>query len=245
METISTGSATLDGALAVGGYSRGSVAEIFGPTNTGKSTMALRAIVAVQKRGGTAAYLDAGNDFSPQYAQSLGVDVDALLVSQPESTEQALGVAEALVRSGALDLLVIDTLAALPLERIVERSPLDSDPPEEAAHPTEVGWRSRLISESLQRILSAAMKTNCVVLFVNPSRKSPFWPPAPEKVVPQVTSAGTAIEFSASTRLLFRPEETPEGRRVPGRITIRVAKDRFASSQDTPEVSLSLDEPSA
>ena len=187
VSAVSTGSLTLDLALGVGGLPRGRIVEIYGPESSGKTTVALHAIAEVQKSGGEAAFIDAEHALDPVYAKALGVNIDELLVSQPDSGEQALEICEALVRSNALDIVVIDSVAAL-----VPQQEIDGDMG--ASH---VGLQARLMSQALRKLSGIIAKTNCIVIFINQLR---------EKVGvvygnPETTTGGRALKFYASVRI--------------------------------------------
>ena len=193
ISAIPTGSLTLDLALGVGGVPRGRVIEIFGPESSGKTTVALHMVAEAQKLGGTAAFIDAEHALDPIYARNLGVDIDQLLVSQPDSGEQALEITEALIRSGAIDIVVIDSVAAL-----VPQAEIDGEMG--AAH---VGLQARLMSQALRKLSGIASKTNCVVVFINQLR---------EKVGvmygnPETTPGGRALKFYSSVRIDVRKTE--------------------------------------
>ncbi len=194
VEAISTGSIALDMALGVGGVPRGRIVEIYGPESSGKTTIALHVVAEAQKLGGEAAYIDVEHALDPVYARNLGVDIDSLLVSQPDAGEQALDIAEQLVRSGAIDVVVIDSVAAL-----VTRAEIEGDMGD--AH---VGVQARLMSQALRKMTSAISKSNCVVIFINQLR---------EKVGvvygnPEVTPGGRALKFYSSVRIDISRRET-------------------------------------
>ncbi len=194
VEAISTGSLGLDIALGIGGVPKGRIVEIYGPESSGKTTIALHVVAEAQKAGGEAAFIDVEHALDPVYARNLGVDIDSLLVSQPDAGEQALDIAEALVRSGALDVVVIDSVAAL-----VTRSEIEGDMGD-----SHVGVQARLMSSALKKLTSAISKSNCVVIFINQLR---------EKVGvmygnPEVTPGGRALKFYASVRIDIRKAET-------------------------------------
>ncbi|MCL2213156.1 MAG: recombinase RecA, partial [Oscillospiraceae bacterium] len=187
VSTVSTGSLSLDMALGVGGLPRGRIIEIYGPESSGKTTLALHAVAEVQKSGGVAAFVDAEHALDPTYAKVLGVDIESMLVSQPDSGEQALEVTEALVRSGAVDVVVVDSVAAL-----VPQAEIDGDMG--ASH---VGLHARLMSQALRKLSSSIAKSNAMVIFINQLR---------EKVGvsygnPEVTTGGRALKFYASVRI--------------------------------------------
>lgn len=191
---VSTGSLSLDLALGVGGVPRGRIIEIYGPEASGKTTLALHIVSEVQKTGGTAAYIDVENALDPQYAANIGVDVDELLVSQPESGEAALGILDALVRSGAVDVVVVDSVAAL-----VTQQEIDGD-----IGDAQVAGQARLMSQALRKLSGSISKSNCVVVFINQLRM---------KIGvmygnPEVTSGGTALKYYASVRIDIRRTET-------------------------------------
>jgi len=193
VSSVSTGSLNLDMALGVGGLPRGRIVEIYGPESSGKTTLALHAIAETQKAGGEAAFIDAEHALDPDYAKALGVDIDSLLVSQPDSGEQALEICEALVRSGAIDIVVIDSVAAL-----VPQQEIEGDMG--AAH---VGLQARLMSQALRKLSGTVSKTRCIVIFLNQMR---------EKVGvmygnPETTPGGKALKFYASVRIDIRKAE--------------------------------------
>ena len=194
VEAIPTGSLGLDLALGIGGLPRGRIVEIYGPESSGKTTLALHCIAQGQKNGGNAAFIDVEHALDPVYAQALGVDVDSLLVSQPDTGEQALEITEALVRSGAIDVIVIDSVAALVPRMEIEGEMGDS----------HVGLQARLMSQALRKLAGAISKSNCVAIFINQLR---------EKVGvmygnPEVTPGGRALKFYASVRIDIRKVET-------------------------------------
>lgn len=216
IETISSGSLALDVALGVGGYPRGRVVEIYGPESSGKTTVALHAIAAVQKNGGTAAFIDAEHALDPTYAKALGVDTDELLLSQPDTGEQGLEIADALVSSGAIDMVVIDSVAAL-----VPRAEIDGEMGD-----THVALQARLMSQALRKLSGTISKTKTIALFINQIR---------EKVGvmfgnPEVTPGGRALKFYASVRLeIRRAESIKEGTEMVGnRTRIKVVKNKVA-----------------
>ena len=216
VETIPTGSLTLDMALGVGGLPRGRITEIYGPEASGKTTLALHAVAEAQKRGGEAAYIDVEHALDPVYARALGVDVDSLLVSQPDTGEQALEIAEALIRSGAVDMLVVDSVAAL-----VPRQEIEGEMGE--AH---VGLQARLMSQAMRKLAGAVGKTGCVAIFINQLRLK-------VGVVygnPEVTAGGNALKYYASVRLDVRRQETLKNGGVPygSHTRVRVVKNKVA-----------------
>lgn len=194
VEAIPTGSLGLDLALGIGGLPRGRIIEIYGPESSGKTTLALHCIAQGQKNGGNAAFIDVEHALDPVYARALGVDVDSLLVSQPDTGEQALEITEALVRSGAIDVIVVDSVAALVPRMEIEGEMGDS----------HVGLQARLMSQALRKLAGAISKSNCVAIFINQLR---------EKVGvtygnPEVTPGGRALKFYASVRIDIRKVET-------------------------------------
>src|SRR5262245_12519760 len=194
MAVIPTGSIALDIALGIGGLPRGRVIEIYGPESSGKTTVALHAVASAQQMGGIAAFIDAEHALDPDYAQALGVDTDALLVSQPDTGEQALEIADMLVRSGALDIIVIDSVAALVPRAEIEGEMGDS----------HVGLQARLMSQALRKITGALSSSNTTAIFINQLR---------EKIgvmfgSPETTTGGRALKFYASVRLDVRRIET-------------------------------------
>jgi len=197
VEAISTGSITLDAATGIGGLPKGRIIEIYGPESSGKTTLALSVVAQAQKNGGEAAFIDAEHALDPAYASNLGVDVDALLVSQPDNGEQALEIAEALVRSGALDVVVIDSVAAL-----VPRSEIEGEMGD-----SHVGAHARLMSQALRKIAGAVAKSNTIIIFINQLR---------EKVgvvygKPEVTTGGRALKFYSTMRIDVRRTESLKG----------------------------------
>lgn len=216
IEVIPTGSLELDVALGVGGLPRGRVIEIYGPESSGKTTVALHVIAEAQKAGGTAAFIDAENALDPVYASNLGVDIDNLLVSQPDTGEQALEITEALVRSGAIDVIVIDSVAALVPRAEIEGEMGDS----------HVGLQARLMSQALRKLSGAINKSKTVAIFINQLR---------EKVGvmfgnPETTPGGRALKFYSSVRLDVRRIETlKQGTEMIGnRIRVKVVKNKVA-----------------
>ena len=216
IEVISSGSLALDAALGVGGYPRGRVIEIYGPESSGKTTFALHAIAEVQKAGGTAAFIDAEHALDPSYAAKLGVDTDELLISQPDTGEQALEIAEALVRSGAIDILVVDSVAALVPRAEIEGEMGDS----------HVGLQARLMSQALRKLSGAINTTKTIAIFINQVR---------EKVGimfgnPEVTPGGRALKFYSTIRLEVRRGEAIKlGKDIVGNVAkIKVVKNKVA-----------------
>ena len=194
VECIPTGSMSLDAALGIGGLPRGRIVEIYGPEASGKTTLALHAVAEAQKKGGEAAFIDVEHALDPVYAGALGVDVDSLLVSQPDTGEQALEIAEALIRSGALDIVVVDSVAALVPRAEIEGEMGDS----------HVGLQARLMSQAMRKLAGAVSKSNCIAIFINQLRLK-------VGVVygnPEVTAGGNALKYYASVRLDVRRTET-------------------------------------
>ncbi|WP_422485941.1 recombinase RecA [Gudongella sp. DL1XJH-153] len=216
IEVIPTGSLALDVALGVGGFPKGRVIEVYGPESSGKTTLALHAIVQSQKRGGTAAFIDAEHSLDPSYAKKLGVNTDELIISQPDSGEQALEITEALVRSGAVDIVVVDSVAAL-----VPRAELEGEMG--ASH---IGLQARLMSQALRKLAGAISKSRCVVIFINQLR---------EKIgvmfgSPETTTGGRALKFYASVRLdIRRIDSIKSGDSIVGnRTRVKVKKNKVA-----------------
>jgi len=216
ISTVSTGSLALDNALGVGGFPRGRIVEIYGPESSGKTTVALHAVAEVQKQGGTAAYIDAENAMDPAYATALGVNIDDLLLSQPDTGEQGLEIADALVSSGAVDIVVVDSVAAL-----VPRAEIEGEMGD--AH---VGLQARLMSQALRKLSGSINKTKTIALFINQIR---------EKVGimfgnPETTPGGRALKFYSTIRLeIRRAEQIKDGTDVIGnRTKIKVVKNKVA-----------------
>ncbi|HWV48755.1 MAG TPA: recombinase RecA [Microbacterium sp.] len=216
VEVIPTGSIALDVALGVGGLPRGRIIEIYGPESSGKTTLTLHAIANVQRAGGIAAFVDAEHALDPDYAKKLGVDIDALLVSQPDTGEQALEIADMLVRSGAIDLVVIDSVAALVPRAEIEGEMGDS----------HVGLQARLMSQALRKLTGGLNQTNTTMIFINQLR---------EKIgvffgSPETTAGGKALKFYASVRLDIRRIETlKDGTEAVGnRTRVKVVKNKMA-----------------
>ncbi|MEN9731968.1 MAG: hypothetical protein RL488_1278 [Actinomycetota bacterium] len=217
VETIPTGSIALDAALGIGGLPRGRIIEIYGPESSGKTTLTLHAIANAQKNGGTAAFIDAEHALDPEYAKALGVDIDSLLVSQPDTGEQALEIADMLVRSGAIDLIVIDSVAALVPRAEIEGEMGDS----------HVGLQARLMSQALRKLTGGLNATNTTMIFINQLR---------EKIgvffgSPETTAGGKALKFYASVRLDIRRIETlKDGQDAVGnRTRVKVVKNKMAA----------------
>ena len=216
ISTVSSGSLALDEALGVGGYPRGRIVEIYGPESSGKTTVALHAVAEVQKNGGTAAYIDAENALDPAYATALGVDIDQLLLSQPDTGEQGLEIADALVSSGAIDIVVVDSVAALVPRAEIEGEMGDS----------HVGLQARLMSQALRKLSGTINKTKTIALFINQIR---------EKVGimfgnPETTPGGRALKFYSTIRLeVRRAEQIKDGSEIIGnRVKIKVVKNKVA-----------------
>ena len=216
VEAIPTGALSLDIALGIGGVPKGRIIEVFGPESSGKTTLALHIIAESQKMGGEAAFIDAEHALDPVYAKHLGVDIDNLIVSQPDTGEQALEIAEALVRSGAIDLIVVDSVAAL-----VPKAEIDGDMGD--AH---VGLQARLMSQALRKLAGVINKTNCTIIFINQLR---------EKVGimfgnPETTPGGRALKFYSSVRLDIRRIENikQDGNVIGSRTRVKVVKNKVA-----------------
>lgn len=216
IETIPTGALTLDVALGVGGVPRGRIIEIYGPESSGKTTLALHIIAEAQKRGGVAAFIDAEHALDPRYSENLGVDIDSLLISQPNNGEEALEIAEALVRSNAIDVIVIDSVAAL-----VPKAEIDGEMGD-----THVGLQARLMSQAMRKLSGAISKTKTTCIFINQIR---------EKVGvifgnPETTPGGRALKFYASVRMEIRRTQTiKDGDESIGATTIvKVVKNKVA-----------------
>ena len=213
---IPTGSLTLDMALGIGGYPKGRIIEIYGPESSGKTTLTLHAIAEVQKQGGTAAFIDAEHAIDPVYAKNLGVNIDELILSQPDSGEQGLEIAETLVRSGAIDLVVVDSVAAL-----VPQVELDGEMADQ-----QMGLQARLMSKALRKLSGVMNKTDCTIIFINQLR---------EKIGvmfgnPETTTGGRALKFYSSIRLdIRRNEQLKMGDGIVGnKTTIKVVKNKVA-----------------
>ncbi|MBK7963927.1 MAG: recombinase RecA [Bacteroidetes bacterium] len=216
MEAIQTGSITLDSALGIGGFPKGRVIEIYGPESSGKTTLAIRAIANVQKNGGIAAFIDAEHAFDRFYAQKLGVDIENLLISQPDNGEQALEITENLIRSGAIDIIVIDSVAALTPKAEIEGEMGES----------KMGLQARLMSQALRKLTGTISRTGCCCIFINQLR---------EKIGvmfgnPETTTGGNALKFYASVRLdIRRIGQIKDGDAVVGnRTKVKVVKNKVA-----------------
>ncbi|GAF63579.1 recombinase RecA [Alkalihalobacillus trypoxylicola] len=226
VSTVSSGALALDIALGVGGYPRGRIIEVYGPESSGKTTVALHAIAEVQRNGGQAAFIDAEHALDPVYAQKLGVNIDELLLSQPDTGEQALEIAEALVRSGAIDIIVIDSVAALVPKAEIEGEMGDS----------HVGLQARLMSQALRKLSGAVNKSKTIAVFINQVR---------EKIGvmfgnPETTPGGRALKFYSSVRLEVRRAETlKQGNDMVGNKTkIKVVKNKVAPPFKQAEVDI-------
>jgi recombination protein RecA len=216
VEVIPTGSITLDMALGIGGFPKGRIVEIYGPESSGKTTLAIHAIAETQKRGGIAAIIDAEHAFDRSYAKKLGVNLDDLLISQPDNGEQALEIADNLIRSGAIDIIVIDSVAALTPKGEIEGEMGDS----------KMGLQARLMSQALRKLTGTINKTNCCCIFINQLR---------EKIGvmfgnPETTTGGNALKFYASLRLdIRRVGQIKEGENVTGnRTRVKIVKNKLA-----------------
>lgn len=216
VEAISTGSLSLDIALGIGGVPKGRIIEIYGPESSGKTTVALHVAAQAQKAGGAAVFIDVEHALDPVYAQALGVDIDSLLVSQPDTGEQALEIAEALVRSGAVDVVVVDSVAAMVTKAEIEGEMGDS----------HVGVQARLMSQALRKLTGAIGKSNCIVIFINQLR---------EKIGvmygnPETTPGGRALKFYASVRLDVRRTETLKSgtEMIGSRTRVKVVKNKVS-----------------
>ena len=226
VDVIPSGSLTLDKALGIGGYPKGRIIEIYGPESSGKTTLTLHAIAQAQKQGGKAAFIDAEHAIDPVYAKNLGVDIDELILSQPDSGEQALEIAEMLVRSGVIDLIVIDSVAAL-----VPQVELDGEMGDAA-----VGLQARLMSKALRKLSGVMNKTNCTVIFINQLR---------EKIGvmygnPETTTGGRALKFYSSVRVEIRRSEQikQNGEIVGNKANIKVVKNKVAPPFKTTQVDI-------
>ncbi len=216
IETIPTGALRLDIALGIGGLPKGRVVEIYGPESSGKTTVALHMIAEVQKRGGIAGFIDAEHALDPVYAKAIGVDIDNLYISQPDFGEQALEITETFVRSGAVDIIIVDSVAAL-----VPKAEIDGDMGD-----SHVGLQARLMSQALRKLTAIISKTNCIVVFINQLR---------EKVGvmfgnPETTTGGRALKFYSSVRMDVRRIETlkQSGEMVGNRARVKVVKNKVA-----------------
>ena len=215
VETVPTGSLSLDLALGVGGVPKGRIIEIYGPESSGKTTVALHMIAEVQKRGGIAGFIDAEHALDPVYAKNIGVDIDELYISQPDSGDQALEITETMVRSGAIDIIVVDSVAALVPKQEIEGDMGD----------THVGLQARLMSQALRKLTPVISKSNCVVIFINQLR---------EKVGvmfgnPETTTGGRALKFYSSVRMDVRRTETLKqgGEMVGNHVRVKIVKNNI------------------
>lgn len=223
VEATSTGCLTLDYALGIGGFPKGRIIEIYGPESSGKTTVALQAVAEVQKKGGTAAYIDAEHALDPLYASNLGVQMENLYISQPDSGEQALEILETLVRSGAIDMVVVDSVAALTPQAEIDGEMGDS----------HVGLQARLMSQALRKLVAATHSANCTIIFINQLR---------EKVGvmygnPEVTTGGKALKFYASVRIDIRKTDAiKDGADITGNhVKAKIVKNKVAPPFKTAE----------
>jgi len=216
VETVPTGSLSLDIALGLGGLPKGRIVEVYGPESSGKTTVALHCVAEVQKRGGIAGFIDAEHALDPVYARNIGVDIDNLYISQPDCGEQALEITETMVRSGAVDIVVVDSVAAL-----VPKAEIDGDMGD-----SHVGLQARLMSQALRKLTAVISKSNCIVIFINQLR---------EKVGvmfgnPETTTGGRALKFYSSVRLdVRRTESLKQGGEIVGNhVRVKVVKNKIA-----------------
>ncbi len=216
VETVPTGSLSLDIALGMGGVPRGRIVEIYGPESSGKTTVALHMVAEVQKRGGIAGFIDAEHALDPAYAKNIGVDIDDLYISQPDNGEQAMEICETLVRSGAVDIIIVDSVAAL-----VPKAEIDGDMGD-----SHMGLQARLMSQALRKLTAVISKTNCIVIFINQLR---------EKIGvmfgnPETTTGGRALKFYASVRMDVRRTETlkANGEMIGNRTKVKIVKNKIA-----------------
>ena len=216
VEAVPTGSLSLDLALGVGGIPKGRIVEIYGPESSGKTTVALHMVAEVQKHGGIAGFIDAEHALDPVYAKNIGVNIDELYISQPDSGEQAMEITETMVRSGAVDIVIVDSVAAL-----VPKAEIDGDMGD-----SHVGLQARLMSQALRKLTSVINKSNCTVIFINQLR---------EKIGvmfgnPETTTGGRALKFYASVRMDVRRIETlsQAGEKIGNRVRVKVVKNKVA-----------------
>ena len=226
VDAISSGSIKIDEALGIGGYPKGRIIEIYGPESSGKTTLALHAIAEVQKKGGRAAYIDAENAIDPNYAKNLGVNIDELILSQPDSGEQGLQIAEMLIKSGAIDIIVVDSVAAL-----VPQAELDGEMGD-----AQVGLQARMMSKAMRKLSGVMNRSECTAIFINQLR---------EKVGimfgnPETTPGGRALKFYASVRLdIRRSEAIKNGTEIIGnKVNVKVVKNKVAPTFKTASIEI-------